>query len=104
MALQTGYNLAGWESTFIKKGISATSAKIYAQTFSSEEITRDSLHMLDHTMLKELGIKTMGDVLAIHKLTKEPLVSPASHMKQPTAKLPQLVLEMTTQFRKFRIA
>ena len=60
--------------------------------------------MLDRTMLKELGIKTMGDVLAILKLTKEPLVLPASHMKPPATKLPQLVSEMTTrQFRKFRI-
>ena len=101
MALQTGYNLAGWESTFLKAGISATSAKMYAQTFSSEEITRNSLHMLDCMMLKELGIKTMGDVLAILKLTEEPSVS---HMKLPTAKLPQLISEMTTQqFRKFRI-
>ena len=60
--------------------------------------------MLDRTQLKELGIKTMGDVLTILKLTKEPLVSPVSHMNPPTAKLPQLVSEMTTeQFRKFRI-
>ena len=88
MVLQTGYDLAGWESIFIEAGISATSAKIYAQTFSSKEITRDSLHMLDCMMLKELGIKTMGDVLTILKLTKEPLVSPASHMKPPTVKLP----------------
>ena len=102
MALQTGYNMAGWESTFVKAGISATSPKIYPQTFSSEVITRDSLHMLDRTMLKDPGIKTMGDVLAILKLIKEPLVSPVSHMKPPTVKLPQLVSEMTTQFRKFR--
>ena len=81
MALQTGYDLTGWESTFIEAGISATSAKIYAQTFSNEEIPRDSLHMLDHTILKELGIKTMGDVLAILKLTKEPSVSSVSQMK-----------------------
>ena len=60
--------------------------------------------MLDRTMLKELGIKTMGDVLAILKLTKEPLVSLASHMKPSTANLPQLCSEITTQqFRKFRI-
>ena len=104
MALQTGYDLAGWESTFIEAGISATSAKIYAQTFSSEEITRDSLHMLDCMMLKELGTKTMGDVLAILKLTTETLVSPASPMKLPTTKLPRLSSEMMTQpFRKFRI-
>ena len=104
MALQTGYDLAWCESTFVEEGISSTSAKIYAQTFSGEEITRDSLHMLDRTILKELGIKTMGDVLTILELTKEPLVSPVNHMKLPTAKLPQLSSEMTIQqFRKFRI-
>ena len=104
MVLQTGYDLAGWESTFVEAGISAISTKIYAQTFSREEITKDSFHMLDHTMPKELGIKTMGDVLTILKLTKEPLVSPASHMKPPTVKIPQLISEMTTQqFWKFRI-
>ena len=70
MALQTGHELAGWESTFVKAGIFATFANVYSQTFSSEEITWDSLHMLERTMLKELGIKTMGDVLAILKLTK----------------------------------
>ena len=61
------------------------------------------LYMLDRTMLKELGIKTMSDVLAMLKLTKEPLVLPASHMEPPTTKLPQLSSEMTTQqFGKFR--
>ncbi len=91
------------ESTFIEVGISAVSAKIYAQTFSSEEIMRNSLHMQDHAMLKEQGIKTMGNVLAILKLTKEPPVSPASHVKSLTAKLPQLNSEMTPQqFQKFR--
>ena len=49
MALQTGSDLVGWESMFIKADIYAASAKIYAQTFFSEEITRDSLHMLDCT-------------------------------------------------------
>ena len=95
MAQRTGYDLAEWESTFVKAGLSATFTKIYVQTFSSEEITRDSLHMLDHTMLKELGIKTMGDMLAILKLTEEPLISPACQMKPPTAKLPQLSPVMT---------
>ena len=104
MMLRARYNLAGWESTFVTAGTSATSTKMYAQIFSSEEITRDSLHTLDRTMLKELGIKTMGDVLTILKLTKEPSVSSVSHMKPLTTKLPRLVLEMTTQqFRKFRI-
>ena len=51
MALRTGYDLAGWEKIFIEAGISVASAKTYAQTFSSEEITKDSLHMLDRAML-----------------------------------------------------
>ena len=55
-------------------------------------------------MLKEMGIKTMGDILAILKLTKEPSVPPASHIRLLTKKLPQLNSEMTSQhFRKFRI-
>ena len=75
---------------FIEVGISVASAKISAQTFSSEEITRDCLHMLDRAMLKHLGIKTMGDMLAILKSTKEPPVSPANYLKPLTVKFPQL--------------
>ncbi len=71
MALRTGSDLIGWESIFTNAGITMTSAKVYAQTFSSEGITRDSMHMLDRKMLKELGIKSMGDVLIILKLAKE---------------------------------
>ena len=60
--------------------------------------------MGNHMILKELGIKIMGDMLTILKLTKELLVSPASHIKPPTAKLSQLSLEMKTQqIWKFRI-
>ena len=55
-------------------------------------------------MLKELGIKTMGDVLTILKLTKEPSVPLASYIRPMTAKLPQLSSEITSQqFQKFRI-
>ena len=96
MALRTGSDLTGWESIFTNAGITMASAKVYAQTFSSEGITRDSMHMLDWTMPKELGIKSMGDVLIILKLAKENLASPASHVK-PTAMPPQLNSEMTPQ-------
>ena len=85
MAQQTGSDLTGWESTFIEAGISVASAKTYALTFSSKEITRDSLHMLNHAMLKALGIRTTSDMLAILNLTKElplSLPSPASLTKQ----------------------
>ena len=61
------------------------------------------MHMLDRKMLKELGIKSMGDVLIILKLAKENPASPATHVKQ-TAKPPQLNSQMTPQqFRKFKI-
>ena len=63
--------------------------------------------MLDRVKFKELDIRTMGDILAILKLTKESPVSLSSlesHTKPPTAKLPQLNSEMTSEkFRKFRI-
>ena len=97
MALQTEYNLVGWESTFIEVSISAASTKIYAQKFSSREIMRDSLHMLDRVMLKELGINMMDYVLTLLKLIKETPVSPTSYVKPLTAKLPQLNSEFTTQ-------
>ena len=94
MALRTGSDLTGWESIFTNAGITMASAKVFAQRFSSEGITRDSMHMLDRTMLKELGTKSMGDVLIILKLPKENPASPTTHVK-PTAKPPQLNSEMT---------
>ena len=45
MALQIGSDLTGWESIFTNAGITMASAKDYAQTFSSEGITRDSMHL-----------------------------------------------------------
>ena len=57
--------------------------------------------MLDHAMLKELGIKTMGDMLTILKLTKDPPppppVSIACHVKPLTPKPPKLNSEMIPQ-------
>ena len=56
---------------FIETGISVTSAKLYVQIFASEKFTKDSLPMLDHSVLKESGIRTMGEILALLKLGKE---------------------------------
>ena len=97
MALRARYDHPGWESMFIEAEISAASAKVYLQTFSNEEIMRDSLHMLDHAKLKELSIRTMGNMLVILKLTKEPAISPAIHVNPPTAKLSQLNLQIYPQ-------
>ena len=73
-----------WERIFIEAGISAASAKFYAQTFESKKLTKDSLLMLDHSMLQELGIKTMGEMLAILNLIKE--LPPHQHCLPTTQK------------------
>ena len=75
MALRTGSDLTDWESIFTNAGITTASAKIYAQTFSSEGITRDTMHMLDRTMLKELGIKSMDESDLIHSCTSIAIVT-----------------------------
>ena len=48
-------------STFIETGISVASVKNYEQTFSSEEIIRDSLHMLYCTMFQDYGWHTKAN-------------------------------------------
>ena len=58
-------------------------------------------------MFKGLGIKTLGEMLVILKLVKDPIApSPllAYYAKIATAKIPQILLEMITQqFQKFKI-
>ena len=104
MALQTEYNLTGWESTFIEAGIPATSANIYTQTFSSEEIPRDSLHMLDPNNAQGTGHQDWVTCSPHSNWPKNSWYHLARHMKPPTTKLPQLSSDMTTQqFQKFRI-
>ena len=69
MALRTGSD--DWQELLTKIGIPAESARTYAKTFVEESITKDSLTMIDQEVLKELGVTTMGHVLAILKLAKE---------------------------------
>ena len=73
MKLSTGSDPGEWESIFIEAGISVTSAKLYIQTFTNKNLTKDSLPMMDCAILKELGIKTLGEMLAILILLKETL-------------------------------
>ena len=90
-----------WEQYLVETGIS--SAKIHAVTFVNEKLSIGTLQMLDRAILKELGVISMGEVLCILKQSKE-AAPQATYAKAPTAKLPQLNLEMTPQqFRKFRI-
>ena len=65
MAPPTGYDLAEWENNFIKAGISVASAKIYAQSFFSEEIMRGSLHRLERAHAEGAGHQDYGRMLII---------------------------------------
>ena len=92
-----------WEQYFVEAGISSCSAKTHAVVFANEKLTIETLQMLDRAMLRELGVTSMGEALCILKQAKE-AAPQATYAKAPTAKLPQLNLEMTPQqFRKFQI-
>ena len=78
MKQQAGSDPGEWGSIFIEASISVNSTKLYTQTLLSEKLTKDSLPTLDHSMLKELGIKTVGEMFAILKLIKRPPLSPPS--------------------------
>ena len=82
-----------WEQYFVEAGISC-SAKTHAVVFDNEKLTIGTLQMLDRAMLRELGVTSMGEALCILKQAKE-AVPQATYAKAPTAKLPQLNLEMT---------
>ena len=104
MALQIGSEPGEWESIFIKAGISVASTKLYVQILASEKLTKNSLLLPDHS---ELGIQTLGEMLAKLNFFKEPPASPpplTNYEKIPIVKIPQLHLEMTAQqFQKFKI-
>ena len=107
MASPIGYKPDDWQKLLIEYGISAESAKIYAETFSKEKLTPDILSMMDREMLKELGVSTMGEVLTILKYAKLQPKQQATvdcYTKAPAVKPPVLHAEMTSQqFRKFKI-
>ena len=92
-----------WEQYFVDAGMSSSSAKTHAVVFANEKLIIGTLQMLDRAMLRELGVTSMGKALCILKQAKE-AAPQATYAKAPTAKLPQLNLEMTPQqFRKFQI-
>ena len=60
----------------------------------NEKLMKESLQMLVWSMLKELGVTSMGEALCILKEAKK-TASQTNYSKTPAAKLPQLKLEMT---------
>ena len=107
MVLQTGFMTPDdWECFLIEAGISTDSAKTQMTKFADEKLTIESLQMLYHSMLKELGVTLMGEALSILKQAKEAKEATAqsTHIQALAAKPPNLNIEMTPQqFRKFRI-
>ena len=108
MALHT---VDGWRNAFISVGIPEQQATLYANKFTENRLTEESLPDLTKDSIKsDLEITVLGDVLAILRLAKPaqkiPLPSTAERsllMKPPSAKLPNVSSEMTlSQFRKFR--
>lgn len=56
-----------WHKFFISAGIPPQSASAYAASFSQNRITSDMLPDLNKDYLKDLGVKLLGDVIAILK-------------------------------------
>ena len=81
-----------WEQYLIEAGISTDSTKIHAAKFADEMLTRESLQMLDRSMLKELGVTSMGESLCILKQAKE-VASQKTYTQAPVAKLPDSILK-----------
>ena len=81
----------GWKDLFMKHGIKEVSATEYGTKFLAEEMTVDMIPRLDRTILKEMGVKVIGDALAILSIS-DTCVSASSPavVKAPAAKLSQI--------------
>lgn len=94
----------GWKALFMANGIKEDSAKTYGDKFAAEEVTFGMLSQLDRDLLKEMGVKKIGEALAILNIDGSASPSKFSLLKTPAPKLPQITSEMThQQYRKFSI-
>ena len=95
-----------WKDLFISVGIKDDAAEKYAEIFDQQQMSRETLVMLDRQTLTELGITVIGDALSILRLAKsvetQATTSQSVFARTPSAKLPTLSSQMThPQFRKF---
>ena len=94
----------GWTKLFVENGIKEEQAAVYGDKFAEEEMTYGMLSQLDRDLLKEMGVKKIGDALAILSIDSSASVLKSSVLKTPAPKLPQITSEMThQQYRKFCI-
>ena len=95
-----------WTQFFIDAGISEEQAPTYSTTFHNNRMTAATLPDLNLDLLKQLGVRVIGDGLAILKAAKSDARSqvPTFKPSSVSVKLPSITAEMThPQFRKFKI-
>ena len=105
-----------WASFLQSAGIPSADSGTYAKLLSENRITDH--HDLTKEVLKEIGIRRVGDIIAIIKFCGKPTMeqnedaesprplhgSKQQPSKPPTATAPQVNAEMThPEFRKFRV-
>lgn len=59
-----------WKKFFVSAGIPATVASTYADTFADHRIQMDMLKEITKDILIDMGIKAMGDIIAILRQAK----------------------------------
>ena len=96
-----------WKEFFLSAGIEPTDTTLYIKAFMDNGFNEKSLPQLDKDTLKEVGITSIGHILAILECAKthnrETLLAAATTKATITAKLSQLSHDMThPQFRKFQ--
>lgn len=88
-------------------GIPATHANKYAETFTAQCMSTDTVTELDRDTLSELGVDIVGHALSILRHVKRVDSKPPMKVlgaKAAAPKPPQLVADLTRpQFRKFQI-
>lgn len=107
-----------WTTFLQEAGIPSADSITYAQLLTENRITDH--HDLTRDVLKDVGIKVVGDIIAILKFSNTPTAEhdsttaelpgplfsrrPPLLSKPPTATAPQVKAEMThPEFRKFRV-
>ena len=92
---------AKWVATLKGAEFEETPAKTLGGLLASADMDMTALKLADKDTLKEIGIKSVGHQLRILALASDS-AKPTVTVKLPTAKPPQLTMDMTAQsFRKF---
>ena len=95
-----------WEEWLQSAGIKEDEAKAYAKTFADNRVDLSFAPDLTKDLLKEMGVKVIGDIMSIMRYASPDIKPQRSHTAhaKPTVKMPELRAEMThPEFRKFKV-